>query len=235
MKERPLFGTWLEGQIYDRGYSKRTLARLLRVTPASVTHWTNGDTEPTGANIDRLADLLGVSRYEIYLRLGRLEGRGGLDERWEILWHELAGTEADYQAAVHRALEAMNDLWYRRQRRRHVVFEINLREVMDARPLSGLRSGSESTGHEMLLYFGPLDRREPEGWLMLSGVLDPDQETVILTGEHSANHPLLRAAIQFDGQEVEGVIRGQTFSFSPLPTAEAASLAPLHLEFQPGP
>ena len=66
------FGRWLLRQMDREGYNRTGLAAKLSIDHSAVSQWISGKTEPSDANIKRLARVLRVPVGEVYTALGRV-------------------------------------------------------------------------------------------------------------------------------------------------------------------
>lgn len=65
MNSTEIFGTNLRNALYKRNKSQSDLARYLKVTPTTVSRWTNGEAMPRASMIDRICVYLGCTAEDL--------------------------------------------------------------------------------------------------------------------------------------------------------------------------
>jgi transcriptional regulator with XRE-family HTH domain len=183
------FGVWLEQQIYDRSMQKIDLAKLLHVSPSVITQWTTGETKPARRRVAALACALGVSPYEIYLRMGDIEPRGELNAEWDLFLHQVEADGAEFKQAILEALEDLRRTWMARPRRVRSVLRISFIpfEYVDEGPERGGEIG-EMSYHEKLLYFDEMTFEDGfKGEVMITAVPHLGKEAIDLIATASDN------------------------------------------------
>lgn len=189
------FGIWLERQIYTSGLTKSSLARSLKVAPATISQWTSGETEPATDKIPLLAEALGISKYEIYLRLGRIEPRGELDHEWEIFIQKVETYGGDFKQFVLEAIDEMRHAWYLRPRTKKALMKVSVSSFYYEYPKEGLRSSRDIWQGERLFLYDAVEFSNGE-----------QLECMISALKHDAGFTLIVRVVSDDDLSIQGTL-----------------------------
>jgi len=176
MTEEHPFPVWLEDQIYLRGLTKVQVARLLAVSPSTITQWTHGETEPSSQRIATLSVILGVSRYEINLRLERIEPRKGLDPEWDLFIQQVEADGAEFKKIIFNALQDMREAWLVRKRGVRTALRVSVEPY--ANYLKGMRGTAVWQGDRLLFYDTIVFGDSQSARLMLTAIPDGQWATI---------------------------------------------------------
>ncbi len=190
------FADWLRGQIDSQGITKAALAERLGVARSAITMWTTGETEPANRHIAPLARALGVTRYEIYLRLGRVEPRSeGLDPEWDAFIQSVEADGREFRDLVLGSLQDIRRAWMARPRGLYAIMRVSMERLFEP-ARAGVRGAVPILG-ERLLYYDQITSLDGQPRTLIL-TAKPEGETYTVTA-HVAGGPdvsggLLRVA-----------------------------------------